>query len=241
MATKKTTSSTTTTEKKIEIPKNIRECTFWKRVPYKLDEEQWNFLEAIWNKKNLIVFCDAKAGTSKTTLSVGMGLLMYELGFYKKLYYVVSPCQEQELGYRPGGVEEKLSDYRTPLDEALITWGYDPDRVVISADNMENVKNGNAFVSITSDVFLRGCNFSEAFVIIDEAQNSKQLKKIISRCHDTCKVLCVGHRGQNDLRFTQDSQFPAYLEAARKIDFADIVELTINHRGKLSTWADNVV
>ena len=89
MATKKTTSSTTTTEKKIEIPKNIRECTFWKRVPYKLDEEQWNFLEAIWNKKNLIVFCDAKAGTSKTTLSVGMGLLMYELGFYKKLYYVV--------------------------------------------------------------------------------------------------------------------------------------------------------
>ena len=224
MATKKTTSVNSATEKKIEIPKNIRECTFWKRVPYKLDEEQWNFLEAIWNKKNLIVFCDAKAGTSKTTLSVGMGLLMYELGFYKKLYYVVSPCQEQELGFRPGGVAEKLSDYRTPLDDALLTWGYDPDRVVIS-----------------EDVFLRGCNFSEAFVIIDEAQNSKQLKKIISRCHDTCKVLCVGHRKQTDLRFAQDSQFPEYIEAARKVDFAEIVELTINHRGRLSTWADNVI
>ena len=226
--------------KQIEVPKDIRECTFWKRVPYKLDEEQWKFIESIWNKNNLIVFCDAKAGTSKTTLSVGMGLLMYELGLYKKLYYIVSPCQEQELGYRPGDLESKLSAYRTPLDDALITWGYEPDKVVVSADNMDNVKNGNAFVTITSDVFLRGCNFSEAFVIIDEAQNSKQLKKIISRCHDTCKVLRVGHRKQTDLRHSQDSQFPEYIEAARKVDFAEIVELTINHRGKLSTWADNV-
>ena len=43
MATKKTTNSTTTTAKKIEIPKNIRECTFWKRVPYlKNNPFGWN-------------------------------------------------------------------------------------------------------------------------------------------------------------------------------------------------------
>ena len=183
---------------------------------------------------------DACAGSSKTTLAVGMALLMYELGIYKKIYYIVSPCQEQELGYRPGQTGEKLMDYSGPLYDALMVWGYDPNKTVISDMNMEAVKNGTAFVYLTSDVFLRGCNLSEAFVIIDEAQNSKQLKKIISRCHDNCKVVCAGHCGQTDLRFPQDSQFPKYLTAARRADFIKIIELTKNYRGKLSQFADEV-
>ena len=78
------------------------------------------------------------------------------------------------------------------------------------------------------------------FAIIEEAKKSKQLKKIISRCHDNCKVVCAGHRGQIDLKFPQDSQFPKYLDAARKIDFIQIIELTKNYRGKLSKFADEV-
>ena len=70
--------------------------------------------------------------------------------------------------------------------------------------------------------------------------NSKQLKKIISRCHDNCKVVCAGHCGQTDLRFPQDSQFPKYLTAARRADFIKIIELTKNYRGKLSQFADEV-
>lgn len=238
MATRK--SNANTEQKQIEIPKDITQCTFWKRLPYQLEEEQWNYIKAIWDKKNLMVMVDACAGSSKTTLAVGMALLMYELGIYKKIYYIVSPCQEQELGYRPGQTGEKLMDYSGPLYDALMVWGYDPNKTVISDMNMEAVKNGTAFVYLTSDVFLRGCNLSEAFVIIDEAQNSKQLKKIISRCHDNCKVVCAGHCGQTDLRFPQDSQFPKYLTAARRVDFIKIIELTKNYRGKLSQFADEV-
>lgn len=237
MAAKK---ANTNENKSIEIPQDITRCTFWKRLPYKLEDEQWDYVKAIWDNKNLMVMVDACAGSSKTTLAIGMGLLMYEFGLYKKLYYIVSPCQEQELGYRPGSTDEKLADYLGPLYDALITWGYDPYKVIASDTNTDNVKNGTAFVFPTSDVFLRGCNLSEAFVIIDEAQNSRQLKKIISRCHDNCKVVCAGHRGQIDLKFPQDSQFPKYLDAARKIDFIQIIELTKNYRGKLSKFADEV-
>lgn len=239
MATKKST-TVVDKENKVNIPQDITKCLFFQRLPYRLTEEQWNFIKAVWNKENLMVMVDACAGSSKTTLAVGMGLLMYELGIYKKIYYIVSPCQEQELGYRPGQTGEKLMDYSGPLYDALMVWGYDPNKTVISDMNMEAIKNGTAFVYLTSDVFLRGCNLSESFVIIDEAQNSKQLKKIISRCHDNCKVVCAGHCGQNDLRFPQDSQFPKYLEAARKADFIEIVELTQNYRGKLSKFADEV-
>ena len=94
MATRK--DNVNTKQKHIEIPKDITQCTFWKRLPYQLEEEQWNYIKAIWDNKNLMVMVDACAGSSKTTLAVGMALLMYELGIYKKIYYIVSPCQEQE-------------------------------------------------------------------------------------------------------------------------------------------------
>ena len=98
MATRKTT--TNAERKQIEIPKNITQCTFWKRLPYRLEEEQWDYIKAIWDQKNLMVMVDACAGSSKTTLAVGMALLMYELGIYKKIYYIVSPCQKQHFALK---------------------------------------------------------------------------------------------------------------------------------------------
>ena len=144
MATKKTT--TNIEQKQIEIPKDITQCTFWKRLPYQLEEEQWNYIKAIWDKKNLMVMVDACAGSSKTTLAVGMALLMYELGIYKKIYYIVSPCQEQELGNKPGHTDEKLLDYGVKLQDAIMVWGNATNETVFIEMNMEAVKNGTDFV-----------------------------------------------------------------------------------------------
>ena len=62
MGTKKTNSITE--QKQIEIPKDITQCTFWKRLPYQLEEEQWDYIKAIWDKKNLMVMVDACAISS---------------------------------------------------------------------------------------------------------------------------------------------------------------------------------
>lgn len=241
MAAKK--SSTETTVKKINVPENIRDCTFFKRFPFKLDEEQWKFIEAVWNKKNIGVFCNACAGSSKTTLSTAMALLMTnEFRMYESIYYIMSPCMESALGYLSGDLISKTLPYRAPLEDAIIACGYDPEKIIVSDTNMENVKNGTATVNAIPSTFLRGRNFQNAFVIIDEIQNATthEIKKILSRCHDNCKILCLGHTGQIDLKFPQDSGFSRYLDSARKQDFIEIVELTKDYRGKFSQWADSI-
>lgn len=66
------------------------------------------------------------------------------------------------------------------------------------------------------------------------------LKKTLSRAHDDCKVVVIGHTGQIDLKYPQDSGFDKYLNAAERVDFIETVELTKNYRGKFSNWADEV-
>ena len=90
MGSKKVT--TENKETKIDIPQDITKCLFFQRLPYRLTEEQWNFVKAVWNKKNIGVFVNARAGSSKTTLAVGMAMLMaYEYKMYKNIYYIISP------------------------------------------------------------------------------------------------------------------------------------------------------
>jgi phosphate starvation-inducible PhoH-like protein len=241
MAAKK--SSTETTVKKINVPENIRDYIFFKRLPFKLDEEQWKFIEAVWNKNNIGVFCNACAGSSKTTLATAMALLMTaEFKMYESIHYIVSPCQESTLGFLPGNVDDKISYYIDPLIDAILTCGYDPNKLIVKEDNMENVKNGTAIINAIPSTFLRGRNFQNSFVIIDEIQNATthEIKKILSRCHDNCKILCLGHTGQIDLKFPQDSGFSRYLDSARKQNFIEIVELTKDYRGKFSQWADSI-
>lgn len=241
MAVKK--NSTETTVKKINVPENIKDYIFFKRLPFKLDEEQWKFIEAVWNKNNIGVFCNACAGSSKTTLATAMALLMTnEFKLYESIYYIVSPCQESKLGYLPGNVDDKISYYIDPVIDAITTCGYDPEKLIVSENNMENVKNGTATINVIPSTFLRGRNFQNSFVIIDEIQNATthEIKKILSRCHDNCKILCLGHTGQIDLKFPQDSGFFKYIEAAKKQDFIEVVELTKDYRGKFSQWADSI-
>ena len=89
MATKKST-TVVDKESKVDIPQDITKCLFFQRLPYRLTEEQWNFIKAVWNKKNIGVFVNARAGSSKTTLAVGMAMLMaYEYKMYKNIYYII--------------------------------------------------------------------------------------------------------------------------------------------------------
>ena len=189
-----------------------------------MTEEQWNFIKAIWNKKNIGVFVNARAGSSKTTLAVGMAMLMaYEYKMYKSIYYIISPCEEDKLGFVPGSIEDKSAMYMEPLRQALINWGF-------------------AIIRAIPHTFLRGYDIENSIVICEEAQNYRlhDLKKTLTRIHDDCKAIVIGHDGQVDLKYPADSGFIKYLQAGAKQDFIDIVELTENFRGKLSNWADEV-
>lgn len=228
---------------KIDIPQDITKCMFFQRLPYLLTQEQWEFVKAVWDKNNIGVFVNARAGSSKTTLTVGMAMLMaYEYKMYKNIYYIISPCEEDKLGFVPGTIEDKSAMYMEPLRQALINWGYNPDKHIANDSNADSVKNGDAIIRAIPHTFLRGYDIDNSIIICEEAQNYRlhDLKKTLTRVHDNCKVIVIGHDGQVDLKYPADSGFVKYLESGRKQEFIKIVELTENFRGKLSNWADNV-
>ena len=80
-----------------------------------LDEEQMVFRDAIWDAGNLLVVCNAYAGTGKTTIAIATGNLLVEYRRYRRMIYVANPVQEGRLGYLPGTVGEKSSVYAEPL------------------------------------------------------------------------------------------------------------------------------
>jgi phosphate starvation-inducible PhoH-like protein len=104
-------------------------------------------------------------------------------------------------------------------------------------------KNGSAWIDCISHTFLRGINFENKIVCIDEMQNTylDEAKKIITRCHDNTKTVCIGHSGQIDLyKNKQNSGFARYIEHFQDQKRCKICELTYNFRGWVSTWADSL-
>ena len=228
--------------KTYEAPKNLENNIFYGLT---LDEEQKVFRDKIYDPKTRIIICNAKAGTGKTTISVGVANLMVNYGLYDGIIYVASPTQEQKQGYLPGTQDEKSAPYMEPLLEALYTINLDPMQVLQNDSNIQAMKEGTAYIKFTMDTYLRGCNFENKVVIIDEAQNfyGANLKKTLTRIHDSCKVIIIGHSEQCDLyKHPENSGFTQYLKAFSNIDDERlaICNLTINHRGWISTICDDV-
>lgn len=225
-----------------DVPSTLEDSIFY---GLKLDEEQKAFRDAIYNPKTKIIVCNSKAGTGKTTISVGVANLMVQYGLYDGIIYIASPTNEQRQGYLPGSQEEKSAPYMEPLLEALYTINLLPSQVLQSENNIEALKNGTAYIQFTVDTYLRGCNFENKVVIIDEAQNfyGSNLKKTLTRIHDNCKVIIIGHSEQCDLyKHPENSGFTQYLNAFKNINDERLVicNLSTNHRGWISTICDSI-
>ena len=204
-----------------------------------LDEEQAAFVAAIKDLNKTIVFCDAPAGTGKTTLAMGAAniLVQDKRNELEGIVYIVSPYGEQKQGYLPGSITEKSEVYYEPAYQAMIEVGMNPNACVYS-ESMVAKKKGEAFVKMLTHTYLRGTNLQKKVVILDETQNYTvaELKKVLTRCHDSCKVILIGHTGQIDIR--GGSGFARYLEHFQGQEKCAVCRLTTNHRGWLSTYAD---
>ena len=214
------------------LPKNV----FYDMI---LDEEQVAFVKAIKDMSKTIVFCDAPAGTGKTTLAMGAAKLLYydNRNDLDGIVYIVSPYGEGKQGYLPGSITEKSEVYYEPAYQAMIEVGMNPNTDVLG-ESMTAKKRGEAYVKLLTHTYLRGTNLQNKIVILDESQNYTvaELKKVLTRCHDTCKVIVIGHTGQIDIR--GGSGFQKYLEHFEGQEKCAVCRLTTNHRGWLSTYAD---
>ena len=206
---------------------------------FTLDDEQKAFVDAIKDQSKTIIFCDAPAGTGKTTLAMGAANLLYhdKRNELDGIVYIVSPYGEQKQGYLPGSITEKSEVYYEPAYQAMIEVGLNPN-VVVTSECMTAKKKGEAYVKLLTHTYLRGTNLQNKVVILDESQNYTvaELKKVLTRCHDSCKVIVIGHTGQIDIR--GGSGFQQYLEHFDGHEKCAVCRLTTNHRGWLSTYAD---
>lgn len=199
-----------------------------------LTDEQKKYVDSIFD--NRITFVNAKAGSGKTTLAVGAAKILQ-----KPLVYIFSAVEETTIGHTPGSVEEKERKYIQPLIDALIEIREDP-RFAIKSENNPDLINENAWIEAKSHSFMRGSNIKDSTVVIDEAANFTrgELKKVLTRLHDSNTVIVIGHDKQCDLKNPSKSGFIPYLEHFRSYESVGICELTKNFRGTLADHADDL-
>lgn len=204
-----------------------------------LNEGQQVFRDAIMSEDKQVVIANAVAGSGKTLIAVACARMLQAYHGYDGVVYVFSANQEQALGYRPGTTEEKIGDYLQPLEDALIKLNEEPDKAISSTDT---IKMGTAWIDARPSTFLRGVNFNHKVVIIDECQNFTvpEIKKVISRCDDACKVILIGCSAQIDIGADR-SCFERLIQYFGAYDFVKVCHLPISYRGRLCEIVDNFI
>lgn len=206
------------------------------------DRHQYAYMQSLWASTDIVqsVFVDAKAGTGKTSLAVAAGIYEVEKQTYNKIIYIRNAVAVRDQGFLPGSVEEKEYQYYFPLFDALSELS--PSGYSEWYDIDEEYKK----IEMMSTSYLRGVNFKNAYVIIDEAQNLdlNELQTALTRIHDSCKVVVIGSTRQVDCakKLTYYSgltpfevymkHFEGHLSVQHKLE--------INYRGEFSNWADEV-
>jgi len=144
-------------------------------------------------KKNDLVFGIGPAGTGKTYLAVVMAVNALRNGQVNKII-LTRPAVEagESLGFLPGDLKEKVDPYLRPLYDAL--------HDVLGAEHTQRlIERGT--IEIAPLAYMRGRTLEDAFVILDEAQNTtdKQMKMFLTRLGFGSKMVITGDQTQIDL------------------------------------------
>ncbi len=152
---------------------------------------QIEYVEAIKNYD--IVFGIGPAGTGKTYLAVAMAVNALKKGIVRRII-LTRPAIEagENLGFLPGDMFEKVLPYLRPLYDALYDM-LDPQKVETYTEQ--------GIIEIAPLAFMRGRTLNDAFIILDEAQNSSpfQMKMFLTRLGFDSKTVITGDITQSDL------------------------------------------
>jgi phosphate starvation-inducible protein PhoH and related proteins len=187
-----------------------KQRSFGKRTVQPKGINQRRYLESI--EKNDMVFGIGPAGTGKTYLAVAMAISALVSKRVNRIV-LARPAVEagERLGFLPGTLQEKVDPYLRPLYDAL----YD----MLEPEKVDRYLEKN-IIEIAPIAFMRGRTLNDAFIILDEAQNttSEQMKMFLTRMGFNSKAVITGDITQIDLPSNKKSGLVEVLEILKDVN-----------------------
>lgn len=167
-----------------------------------------------------LTFCIGPAGTGKTFLAVVLAAQALLADKYERLI-LTRPAVEagEKLGFLPGDLQQKVNPYLRPLYDAL--------HELIDPEKMPSLME-RGMIEVAPLAYMRGRTLSNAFVIVDEAQNTTpaQMKMVLTRLGLRSRMVVTGDLTQTDLPTYQQSGLAAAQKILRNVDGIAFCELT---------------
>lgn len=175
------------------------------------------YLDAL--RRCAMVFAVGPAGTGKTYLAVAMALSMFAQHQVKRIV-LTRPAVEagEKLGFLPGDLTEKVNPYLRPLYDAL--------NDMLPAARVASMMEAGA-IEVAPLAFMRGRTLNDAFIILDEAQNTsrEQMKMFLTRMGFGSKVVITGDITQIDLPGDKPSGLKEAMKVLKGVEGVSICQL----------------
>lgn len=197
-----------TTENKFSKPKNA---------------SQGIYLNNLNNLNNKIIMATGPAGTGKTLFATEYGLKQFLIGNFEKIIFTrPAVCVDEDLGYLPGTLEEKLAPYIRPIYDILYRF--------LSQDEVSKLIE-NKMIEISPLAYMRGRTFKNTWIIADEMQNStvSQMKMLLTRLGENSRMVITGDLDQHD-RGTEVNGLQDFLEKFSKRRSSSITSIEFDTR-----------
>lgn len=170
--------------------------------------------------QNDLVFALGPAGTGKTYIAVALAVRALKNREVKRII-ITRPAVEagENLGFLPGDLQEKLDPYLRPIYDALSD--------MVPAEKLKYYQETRV-IEIAPLAYMRGRTLHDAFVLLDEAQNttSEQIKMFLTRMGPNSKVIITGDQTQVDLPTRQKSGLSEALKVLKDIKGIGVVKLS---------------
>jgi len=226
-----------------------------KRIPLPPINKRQKIMSELILSRNDIIVCTGKAGTGKTAMALASAMRLIDTNKqYNKIYYirrsVISGTKEDELGFLPGDLSEKMAGYNTPMEDSIKKLAKTRKKNQTKEEieeRMYDIKDKYQIEYLYAG-HLRGSNLDEgSILIVDEIQNFdiNSIKTIFSRVSKDSIILSLGSNNQIDSQYlTKNTNALTFLMnlCGHQNEFnvkINGVKLTNVMRSDIADWADN--
>jgi len=156
------------------------------------NDKQTKYVNELNNRRNKIVIATGPAGTGKTLFGTEYGIRHFLMGHFDKIIFTrPAVSADEDLGYLPGTLEEKMAPWVRPIYDILYNF-ISPNEVTELLENKT--------IEIAPLAYMRGRTFKNTWIVADECQNTtpNQFKMLLTRIGENSRMVITGDLDQHD-------------------------------------------